>query len=129
MKKYYIIDDIWILVKSFLFHNIKKQGKHLEKGNANVFLYNEVVKSVPTIIKPVTGPRIVYTSDKVAKFLYYNVQLRLSRSRPLFNTIIEYVMYDAFKPKRLSFCPEYETKTNLRVFYYKNIQNVKSKLT
>jgi hypothetical protein len=131
MKKYYIIDDIWSIVKSFLFHNIKKQGKHLKTKNSNVFLYNEVVKSVPTIIKPVTGPRIVYTSqkDKVAKFLYYNVQLRLSRSRPLFNTIIEYVMYDAFTPKRLSICPDYETKTNLRVFYYKNIENVKSKLT
>ena len=64
MKKYYIIDDVWILIKSFLFHNIKKQGKHLKKEIKHVCLYNKVVKSVPTIVKPVTGPYVVYSLPK-----------------------------------------------------------------
>ena len=133
MKKYYIIDDVWILIKSFLFHNIKKQGKHLKKEIKHVCLYNKVVKSVPTIIKPVSGPYVVYSLPKnniqLAKLLYYNVQLRLSRRRPLFNSIVEYVLFDSFIPKRLALFPKYEGKSNVLKYYHENMQNVKSKLT
>ena len=132
----YIINELWWKIKSYMFHDIKKHGKHLRTNNLYVKNYNKVIKSVPTIVKPSSGPYVIYTSPasynksiKIAKLLYYNVQMRLSRNRPLFNTIIECVLFDQFIPKRLSLCPEYEGKSNVLQYYYKNIQNVKSKLT
>ena len=51
MKNYYIIDDVWNVIKTYLFHNIKKQGIHLQ-NRKHVLLYNKVVKkSIPTIVK------------------------------------------------------------------------------
>ena len=129
----YIINELWWKIKSYMFHNIKKHGKHLKTKDLYVKNFNTVVKSVPTIIKPSTGPYVVYNSPhnsiRVARLLYYNVQLRLSRNRPLFNSIIEYVLLDPFMPKRLRLSPEYVAKSNVLQYYHKNIQNVKSKLT
>ena len=129
----YIINEIWWKIKSYMFHDIKKHGKHLKTNNLNVKNYNKVVKSIPTIVKPSSGPYVIYNSPnksiRVAKFLYYNVQMRLSRNRPLFNTIIECVLLEQFMPKRLSLYPEYQGKSNVLQYYYKNLQNVKSKLT
>ena len=132
----YIINEIWINIKSYIFHNIKLQGKHLKIQNSYIKNYNSVVKSMPTIVKPSNGPYVIYTSPplynksiQIAKLMYYNVQLRLSRNRPLFNTIIEYVLLDQFLPKRFSLSPLYEGKSNIIKYYYENIQNVKSKLT
>jgi len=129
----YIINELWYEIKSFMFHDIKKHGKHFKTNNIYVKKYNEVVKSVPTIINPLFGPYVVYNSAtksiRVAKFLYHNVQMRLSRNRPLYNSIIEYVLLNEFMPKRLSLCREYEGKSNVLQYYYENIQNVKSKLT
>lgn len=131
--KRYIIDELWYKIKSFMFHDIKKHGRHLKINDLYVKNYNEVVKSVPTIVKPVTGPYVTYnlhnSSIQVARFLYYNVQLRLSRRRPLFNSVIECVLLDQFIPKRLSMFPVYEGKSNVLKYYHENIQNVKSKLT
>tara|TARA_Y100000589_G_C27027449_1_gene577533 strand:- start:433 stop:831 length:399 start_codon:yes stop_codon:yes gene_type:complete len=132
MKNYYIIDDVWNVIKTYLFHNIKKQGIHLQ-NRKHVLLYNKVVKSIPTIVKPCTGPYVVYSPPnnniRLAKLLYYNVQLRLSRRRPLFNSIVEYVLVDSFIPKRLVLFPHYESKSNVLKYYHENVQNVKSKLT
>ena len=129
----YIINELWWKIKSYMFHDIKKHGKHLRTNNLYVKNYNEVVKSVPTIIKPSTGPYVIYNSPqnpiRVARLLYYNVQLRLSRNRPLFNSIIEHVLLEPFIPERLSLSPEYIGKSNVLQYYYQNIQNVKSKLT
>ena len=75
----YIIDDLWYEIKSFMFHDIKKHGKHLKTNDLYVKKYNEVVKSVPTIVKPNNGPYVIYNSAtksiRVAKFLYHNVHL------------------------------------------------------
>lgn len=129
----YIINELWYEIKSFMFHDIKKHGKHLKTNDLYVKNYNEVVKSVPTIVKPNNGPYVIYNSAtksiRVAKFLYHNVQMRLSRSRPLYNSIVECVLLNEFMPKRLSLCREYEGKSNIMKYYYENIQNVKSKLT
>jgi len=132
----YIINELWWKIKSYMFHDIKKHGTHLKTNDIYVKKYNEVVKSVPTIVKPSNGPYVIYTSHpldnksmQIAKLLYYNVQLRLSRNRPLFNTIIEYVSLDQFLLKGFSLSPLYEAKSKIINYYYKNIQNVKSKLT
>ena len=133
MKEYYINDDVWGEIKNFLFHNIKKQGKHLKKGNVNIFLYNEVVKSIPIIKSPRTGPKIIYNSAtkkfRIAKMLYHGVQLK-NGTRPLYNSIIEYISIEQFKPKHVTLYGTQLTTNNIiKCYYYKNMQNVKSKLT
>ena len=133
MKEYYINDDVWGEIKNFLFHNIKKQGKHLKKGNVNIFLYNEVVKSIPIIKSPRTGPKIIYNSAtkkfRIAKMLYHGVQLK-NGARPLYNSIIEYISIEQFKPKHVTlYGTRLTTNNTIKCYYYKNIENVKSKLT
>ena len=133
MKKYYITDDCWNLIKLFMYHNIKKHGKHLKNDN-NVFLYNEVVKSIPTIQQPRTGPKIIYNSAKkkfrVVKFLYHGRQLKNgARATPLYNTIIEHVAIEKFEPKGFTlYGKEITTKKNIHWYYYQNLRNVKCNL-
>jgi hypothetical protein len=69
----YFPNDIWLLIKSFQYHNIKIHGKHL-KNDPSVTSYNCVVKDIPTPkILPV-GPCIVYCSQykrpRLVKFIY-----------------------------------------------------------
>jgi hypothetical protein len=132
MEKY-IIDDLWYVIKSYLFHNIKIHGKHLKVENKNVCLYNEIVKSIPIIQYPRTGPRIIYNSAKkdfrVAKLLYHGKQLK-NGTRPLYNSIIEYISIKKFEPKGFTLYGKQITKQkNIKQYYYENIKNVKSKLT
>tara|TARA_Y100001970_G_scaffold260403_1_gene342453 strand:- start:1957 stop:2373 length:417 start_codon:yes stop_codon:yes gene_type:complete len=137
MKKYYIVDDCWNLIKLFMYHSIKKHGKHLKKNDKNVCLYNEVVKSIPTIQQPRTGPKIIYNSAgkkiRVAKFLYHGKQLKKCRPSarpvPLYNTIIEYISIVKFKPKGFTlYGKDLTTRNNISWYYYENLKNVKSKL-
>jgi hypothetical protein len=69
----WIIEDIWREIKSFLFHNIKIQGKHL-KNDTFIKKFNQVVKSMPSKYMPTCGPRIIYQSTlkpyRCARFLY-----------------------------------------------------------
>ena len=39
-------EDIWNYIKGFIFHNIKKQGKHL-KNDPYIQLYNKINNSLP----------------------------------------------------------------------------------
>ena len=74
----YIVDDVWSIIKEFIFHNIKKQGKHL-KNDINIKNYNNVMKNIPIKIIPSFGPRIVYRSISITteigrrfiKYCYY----------------------------------------------------------
>jgi len=48
MSKYiYIIDDIWKLIKNFLFHKIRIHGKHIQIKNINIRKYNNLLKNIP----------------------------------------------------------------------------------
>ena len=89
----YIINDIWLLIKDFLFHNIKKHGKHL-KDDINIKIYNSILKTLPKMYMPRTGPRIVYnsffkTNFRIVKFLYHIYHKTWKRSK----TIIECASY------------------------------------
>ena len=53
--------DIRLIVKSFMFHNIKTQAKHL-KNDPYIKLYNITLKLMPPLIIPRSGPRILYSS-------------------------------------------------------------------
>ena len=70
----YIINDIWKLIKEYLFHNIKKQGKHL-KNDQYIKKYNLILTDLPKLHIPGNGPRIIYNSLnkdwRIVKFLYY----------------------------------------------------------
>ncbi len=69
-----IINDIWLLIKEYLFHNIKKQGKHL-KDDVEIKKYNKVLKKLPKLTIPRYGPRIIYSdireNNRLVKFIYY----------------------------------------------------------
>jgi|TARA_B110000438_G_C15782942_1_gene637069 hypothetical protein len=70
----YIINDVWEQIKEYLFHNIKKQGKHL-KNDKYIQNYNNTLKFLPKLKIPGTGPRVIYNPAKkdwrIVKFLYY----------------------------------------------------------
>lgn len=91
----YIINDIWILIKDFLFHDIKKHGKHL-KDDTNIKIYNSILKTLPKMYIPRTGPRIVYNSFKrefrLVKFLYHINHKNWKRSKTII-VISPYIQY------------------------------------
>ena len=62
----FFIREIWMNIKEYLFHNIKKQGKHL-KQDEDIIKYNITMKEIPYPIVSRTGPRIIYTSSKKCK--------------------------------------------------------------
>ena len=130
----YIIDDVWSYIKTFIFHNIKKHGKHL-KTNKNVYNYNKVVKSIPTIMCPHSGPKIIYCSKKriprgAVKFLYYGKKLKTpDGAYPKYNTVIEYMYLDTFRPTYYNlFGIDLTINKNVSKYYQENITNANSKL-
>ncbi len=70
----YIINNLWLLIKEYLFHNIKKQGKHL-KNDPYIKKYNTILTDLPNLSIPRTGARIIYRNNnkdwKIVKFLYH----------------------------------------------------------
>ena len=63
-------DDIWYIVKSFLFHNIKQQGKHLKDDN-NIKIYNNSMKIINTSLYESNSIRIVYFKKRDEKKRYF----------------------------------------------------------
>lgn len=75
-------DDVWVYTKQFIFHNIKKHGKHLKKDK-NIQNYNSIIKIFKTILKPNQTPKIIYSSTKnklkYVKFIYILEYLNIRR--------------------------------------------------
>ena len=69
----HIVNDVWIYIKTFLFHNIKTQGKHL-KNDLNIKNYNQTIKIFNNILKETSNPRIIMGSlrynSRIVKFIY-----------------------------------------------------------
>ena len=59
----HIIEDVWLYIKTFLFHNIKTQGKHL-KNDLNIRNYNETINIFNNILKETSNPRIILGIQK-----------------------------------------------------------------
>ena len=78
----YLPTDIWCYLKEFMFHNIKKHGKHLKKDK-NIENYNSSIKIFKTILKPNQTPKIIYSSTKnklkYVKFIYILQHLNIRR--------------------------------------------------
>ena len=74
----YICKDVWLIIKDFLFHDIKKHGMHL-KSQPEIKIYNKTLQQLPRIYPPHNGPRIyktyLYCNSKltipIAKFVYH----------------------------------------------------------
>tara|TARA_B110000046_G_C13023103_1_gene412320 strand:- start:1213 stop:1566 length:354 start_codon:yes stop_codon:yes gene_type:complete len=90
---YWIIDEIWREIKTYLFHNIKIHGKHL-KNDIHIQKFNETLKDIPKLYITASGPRIIYNFNKFkfAKFLYkIPAPSNISNKRNMYKLIIEYV--------------------------------------
>jgi hypothetical protein len=67
---------IWLHIKDFIFHNIKKHGKHLKK-DTYIQNYNYIMTKIPLPTIPSFGPRILYSSAtrqigrRFIKYSYY----------------------------------------------------------
>tara|TARA_B100001559_G_C16493042_1_gene619345 strand:- start:1396 stop:1740 length:345 start_codon:yes stop_codon:yes gene_type:complete len=86
----YIVNELWVYIKTFLIHDIKIHGKHLKK-DPYIEKYNSILKYMPKPKVPRTGPRIVFSSvhDEV-RFIKYLYHLYHNKNSSL--TIIEYQM-------------------------------------
>ena len=90
---YWIIDEIWREIKTYLFHNIKIHGKHL-KNDTYIKKFNKTLKDIPKLYVPRLGPRIIYNFNKFkyAKFIYkIPAPSLISNKWPLYKLIIEYI--------------------------------------
>jgi len=88
----YLPNDVWLIITSFMFHNIKTQGKHL-RNDPYIKLYNYTIKLMPPLIIPRSGPRILYSSAtkniRFVKFLYLRpVKYNFSKKKYIHNILI-----------------------------------------
>lgn len=74
----YIIPEIWYYIKTFIFHDIKKQGKHL-KNTSEIKKYNTIISQIPRIEIPSNNIRIIRGFEFV-KFIYFLPTLNNWRS-------------------------------------------------
>lgn len=88
----FIIEELWIHIKSFLIHNINVHGKHL-LNKPYIKKYNNVVNNLPKF-KPFDrgdGPYIIYTSaTKSCQFIKFVYTIKYKRIRKL---LITYMLY------------------------------------
>ena len=87
----HIPNEIWLEIKSYLFHDIRTQGKHLKK-EIPIINYNKVVRTIPKPKIMTTGPCIVYVSNKkfpLVKFIYHLRHKTWQRQK----RIIEYMPF------------------------------------
>ena len=91
----FIVEDVWKLIKEYLFHDIKRQGKHL-KDDVYIKNFNSILKTLPKMYIPRTGPRIVYSSVKrefrLVKFLYHIYHKTWKRTKTIME-ISPYIQY------------------------------------
>ena len=110
----YLIDDVWIYIKHFLFHNIKIHGKHLE-DNKHIKKYNNIIKKIPLLIQEADSFRIIYDNKSipVVKFIYVIKQKNIRKLIIEYNSINK--SYNSSNKKQMY--------NKIREEYYKNIKN------
>ncbi len=87
-------NDVWYIVKSFLFHNIKQHGMHL-KDNNNIKIYNNSMKKINTSLYESNSVRIVLFEkrDQNKSYFFYRFCYHLIINN-INKTIIETGMYN-----------------------------------
>lgn len=122
----YFYDEIWLYIKEFMFHNIKKQGRHL-KNDIYIKKYNNVIKNIPKPIIPLLGPKIVYSSslkDKGRRFIKYcyHLHTHLNVTSNIFDLFIRPRSYQLIEYQMLpnDYDQREEYDQILRKEYYNN---------
>ena len=92
---YFIVEDIWREIKTYLFHDIKIHGKHL-KNDIHIKKFNKTLQDIPKIYAPRLGPRIIYQSKfktfRYAKFIYkIPAPSLISNKNQIYKLLIEYI--------------------------------------
>lgn len=80
--------EIWNLIKTYIFHDIKLHGKHL-KNDPHILNYNNIVKELPKPLISRIGQSITYLRDKnrdVYTFKYY-VNIHKNNFIPIIETM------------------------------------------
>jgi hypothetical protein len=81
-----IIEELWYIIKKYLIHDIKSQGKHL-KEDKNIRKYNEIIKSLPKKEIPALGPRIYFDTKKDIKMVKYIYKIYIKKN--IYKLIVE----------------------------------------
>ena len=93
-------DELVREISNCLFHNIKAHGKHL-KITPETICFNNCMKSIPRLLFPYVGPRIIYSSRmrglKYVKFVYVLYHKKVRR------LIIEFFLQKHLKKKNMTF--------------------------
>ena len=74
MSAIYFPDELWKIIKLFIFHDIK-YGKHL-KNDKYILQYNNIIKTLPKRKIPKLGPRIYYNSINTSFKYIYHIPLK-----------------------------------------------------
>ena len=97
----YFPEELWIIIKYFLFNNIKF-SKHL-KNEPDIINFNKVVNNLPKRLAPRYGPRIMYFPSKnIYKYFYLikiknNNYIKTTITSKLPNDYVErFQQYDKF---------------------------------
>ena len=73
MSEIYLPNDLWKIIKIFIFHDIK-YGKHLKKDKY-IIKYNNIIKTLPKKKIPSLGIRIIFSQNNTEtrnyKYIYY----------------------------------------------------------
>ena len=93
-------DELVREISNCLFHNIKAHGKHL-KITPETICFNNCMKSIPRLLFPYVGPRIIYSSRmrglKYVKFVYVLYHKKVRR------LIIEFFLQKHLKKNNMTF--------------------------
>tara|TARA_Y100000588_G_C13308189_1_gene524516 strand:+ start:63 stop:485 length:423 start_codon:yes stop_codon:yes gene_type:complete len=119
-----ILPELWREIKTYLFHNIQTQGKHLKKDKY-ISHYNYVLLQLPRLHQPYLGSRILYRCTKknlqYVKFLYCvpppSTRCWLKTINGNKDFIIEYFNI----PKDIALLSSPKKDICIREVYYKNI--------
>ena len=88
MSGIYIPDELWKIIKLFIFHNIK-YGKHLKKDKY-IILYNNIITNLPKRQIPTLGPRIIFSpiNSNFINYKYiYFIQLKKNKKYFIYETL------------------------------------------
>ena len=84
--QFYLVDDIWNLIKTYIFHDIKSQGKHL-KNDKDIIIYNNILQKLPKPIISRLDNAISYLHKEKKDFITFTYYICVNKN--IFIIIVE----------------------------------------
>tara|TARA_Y200000002_G_scaffold165321_1_gene136355 strand:+ start:816 stop:1190 length:375 start_codon:yes stop_codon:yes gene_type:complete len=102
----YLPNDLWLMIKDYIFHNILKHGKHLKK-DIWINNYNKCLSTLNPLLIPRYGQRLVYYQNSNERFIkfYYYFPLKYDERHDFF--------YNCIKITEIQILPENYDSDNL----------------